>query len=176
MIPTVFKQSMLINLTIPTTVSQCIASSEKTASTHQEVSALLTGIRKCNKEGVTLAPDPKDPKKKCTMKMQSIVSCEHFTSTQSLASSSPTKTTVSAHPVMSASLTGIDISHEEAVPLASDPMKECTTKTMLIVSCEHSPSIRSVASSSSTKMTGSARQEVPASLTGLYKEATQQYL
>ena len=121
MIPTVFKQSMLITPTIPTTVSQCIASSEKTANTHQEVSALLTGIRKSSKEGVILAPDPK---KKCTMKMPSIVSCEHSTSTQSLASSSPTKTTASAHPVMSASLTGIDGSHEEAVPLVSDLMKE----------------------------------------------------
>ena len=99
-----------------------------------------------------------------------IVSCEHSLSIQSVASSSPTKMTASAPQELSASLTGLRKRGKNLVPLISNLMKKGTTETMSILSCEHSRSIRSVASSSQTKRTASAPQEVFASLTGLRKE------
>ena len=98
------------------------------------------------------------------------MSCEHSLSIQSVASSSPTKMTASALQEVSASLTGLRKEDKKPVPLASNPVKKCRTETMSILSCERSPSIQLVASSSPTTMTESARQEVSASLTGLCKK------
>ena len=98
-----------------------------------------------------------------------IVSCEPSLSIQSVALNSPTKMTASAPQEVSASLTVLRKKGKNSVPLISNLMKKCTTETRSILSCEHSLSIRSVASSSQTKRTASAPQEVSASLTGLRK-------
>ena len=101
--------------------------------------------------------------KECTTETMLIVSCEHSLSIQSVASSSPTKMTGSARQEVSMSLTGLRKRVKKSVPLASNPVKKCTTETMRIVFCERSTNYQSIATSSSTEMT-TGDQELSVSL------------